>query len=113
MHKTYYITINWDKGSAVTGFLVPCVENELEALKTLKKSLIVTKSSTSKGELEKKRIKCFLYSLKRPWRITNRSFKTDETRKTVCIQELTTPVLAGYWLIDIYNKQHLCNSYIP
>jgi len=106
--KPYYIMIHWDGGSAVSGFLVSQAVDEKDAIRLAKKSLLAKKKliankSTESGEYE--RTIHFLKSLKRPWRICNRS-KPD---RTVVVTELIGVVDATYWLSDTISGGHICN----
>ncbi len=107
--KPYYIMTHWDGGSAVSGFLVSQAVDEKDAIRLAKKSLLAKKkliANKSNDGGEYKRTVHFLKSLKRPWRICNRS-KTD---RTVVVTELIGVVDATYWLSDIIAGGHICNQ---
>lgn len=106
----YYIRIRWDS-TAVTGFLVPEMQNEEQALKLLKKCLYIriwmnkqqAGDQFEHSEYSTYRLKAFIRTLKRPWRITK------DRDRVVHIEKLQTPVFSNYWLTDIIVGQHLCN----
>jgi hypothetical protein len=109
----YYIMIKFC-GSAVTGFLIPEADNEEHALKVLKRSLylriISNKMESYKlgsGDCTTDRIKSFLRTLRRPWRVTKE--RHGRRDRTVLIEKLQLPIVAGFWLTDILTNQHNCN----
>jgi len=113
--KPYYVMIHFgDKRQYVSGFIAPQAKDEQDAIRLIKKALLVRKALIIEagkatyrgGELDFIRTNEFLKSLKRPWRINNRSPYT----KTVRVVEMQLPIMSGYWLTDIITANHICNQ---
>jgi len=112
--KTYYLMIHFGSGHGVNGFIAPNVENEIEAVKSVKNALLSLKKSDNKksGELDIERIDMFLHSLKNYGKTITRSFgggTKEIVEEIVRVVEITKPLQAGFWLLDIESNNTLCN----
>ena len=105
--------IRYGKSSLVSGFLAPNVANELEAIKSVKKSLLECKKNGGGrlGELDMEHIDEFLTSLKNHGKTVTKEWGADTTtvEQIVRVVEITKPILSGYWLIDIESGLNICN----
>ena len=112
--KPYYVMIHFG-GPYVTGFIAPQARGPEDAIRQIKMMIRVQielskgKDISESSDAHPNKLKEFMRSLKRPWRLAGRKGQPATEGPVVKVVEMTLSVMANYWL-ELPGFRNLCNQ---